>query len=196
MPRSDSGFTLIEVLIATTIAALLLTAVYGTFSALSRSQQRLRQQAESCYLSRVLFDRLGRELRTALYRSEVDGMVFLGATHDTETTLTLCTTSGTRDAGVVRVQYALRPNRDATYRLLRSETPLLQQDDADHWVKLTGEIRQLRLRFGDGDDWRSTWSAADRGRLPDMLEITLELGDGPHPDVFRTAFEVAPMEAQ
>ena len=194
MPRPDSGFTLLEVLIATTITALLLMTTYGIFSALSRNQQRLQQQAEYSYLSRVLFDHLGRELRTVIDRPGVEGMVFQGESSESRMSLTLCTSSGTTDEGIVRVHYELRPEQGETFILVRSETPLLQQDDRVHRVKLAGGIGALRLRFADSDGWRDTWQSESQIGLPSMVEVTLEMPSKTHPVTVRTAFEVAPLQ--
>lgn len=194
MAQPDSGFTLLEVLIATTITALLLTATYGIFSALSRNQQRLQQQAECSYLSRVLFDRLGRELRTVINRPGVEGMIFQGESSENRMSMVLCTTSGTTDQGIVRVRYELRPEPDETFILMRSETPLMQQDDRVRWVKLAGGIGALRLRFADSDNWRDNWQADSHTGLPSMVEITLKMPSEAHPVTFRTAFEVAPLQ--
>lgn len=196
MPRPDSGFTLVEVLVATAITALLLTAVYGVFGSLSSNQQRLRQQAEHGYLSRVLFDRLGRELRTVIDRPGVEGMVFEGESSQARTSLTLCTTSGTTGAGIVRVSYELRREGDDAYMLVRRETPLSQADNEADWVKLAGGIAALRLRFAAADSWRETWSADNGAGLPDLVEITLEMSSETQPETFRTAFEVAPLEGR
>src|SRR5512140_2531074 len=63
--KRASGFTLIEVLIAVSLTALVLTAIYGIFTSVATARQRVLAESESAQISRVLFERLGRELRGA-----------------------------------------------------------------------------------------------------------------------------------
>ena len=58
-PHSEKGFTLVEVLVAISILAILLTSVYGIFSSVSLARERLDADSAEYHRARVLFDRLG-----------------------------------------------------------------------------------------------------------------------------------------
>jgi general secretion pathway protein J len=196
MRRPNSGFTLIEVLVATTVTALLLATAYGVFGSVSRVHQRLREDAEGCRLARALCDRLGRELRSAICRSSAAGMCFEGGDfRDDRPFLRFSTTAGaSAGTGVVVVRYQLRGDDDENLRLLRNEHGLLEKAREDDGVLMTRGIRALRVRFHDGNDWRDDWRSGGDCALPGMVEIALELRRNGRILPFLTAFEVAPLE--
>ncbi|MDO9081554.1 MAG: prepilin-type N-terminal cleavage/methylation domain-containing protein, partial [Desulfuromonadales bacterium] len=63
--KRSAGFTLIEVLIAVSLTAIVLTAIYGVFTAVFTARQQVLAESETAQIGRVLFERLGRELRGA-----------------------------------------------------------------------------------------------------------------------------------
>jgi type II secretion system protein J len=197
MSRPNSGFTLIEVLIATTVAALLLATAYGVFGSVSRAHQRLREDAEACQLARALCDRLGRELRAAICRPSTTGMCFEGGdVRDERPLLRFSTTAGaSAGAGVVVVRYQLRSDEDDNLRLLRAEHGLLEKAKENEGVLMTRAIHRLRVRFHGSSGWQDSWSAGNDCQLPDMVEIALELRRNGRTLSFLTAVEVAALES-
>jgi len=65
--KKSSGFTLLEVLVALTVAAIVLGAVYGIVTGVSAVKQRLDEDGEGFHQARVLFGRMSRELRSAYF---------------------------------------------------------------------------------------------------------------------------------
>src|SRR5660397_53375 len=80
--NSARGFTLVEVLVAISILAILMTSVYGIFSSVSLTRERLDADSAEYHRARVLFDRMGRELRGAYFRASDNNLVFAGRTVD------------------------------------------------------------------------------------------------------------------
>ena len=58
----ESGFTLIEILVAVIVTSLLLLSVYGVFSTIDGARQRVERDTGHYHQARVIFDRLGREI--------------------------------------------------------------------------------------------------------------------------------------
>jgi general secretion pathway protein J len=199
MTQRQQGFTLIEVLVATTISALLLASAYGIFSSVSAARDRLEKEGDACHLARVIFDRLGRELRCAFFGAQTAGSRFSGGTDKTgRPYLELVTTAATPlsgGSGLVVVRYRQVQDEDLGGVLLRDEFPLYdkapgQQPDR----RLAAGIADLRLRFHRNGEWQDQWQANQQGGMPDMVEVTLAIAAGEKELPFVTAFELTPLQ--
>lgn len=188
------GFTLIEILIAIVIISLLLTTVFGVFSSVSGTQQRLEREGGEHHLARVLLDRIGRELRGA-YLSNNRQTLFSAGNEEGRPTLTFTTTTdtpyGDTRAGLAVVRYRLEGAvPDAGLTLLRGERQLFSENEEfprEH--RLTDTIRKFELRYYDHGSWDTDWPAEKRA-LPQLVEVTLTLGGEAAETIFRTAFEL------
>lgn len=65
-----SGFTLLEVLVAVTILAIVMAAVFGTFATASSSMDRGLRRAEMVQQARFAFDVVEQDLLNVFYRDE------------------------------------------------------------------------------------------------------------------------------
>ena len=93
MRHRESGFTLIEITIAVAITATVLMTIYGIFSAVSSAKQRVEAESAGYHQARVLFDRMGREIRGAYLKSANPSTLFTGEKNDSgQPVLTLSTT--------------------------------------------------------------------------------------------------------
>lgn len=198
--RSHHGFTLLEVLVAVTVTALLLTGVYGVFTSVSGAKQRLEQEGEGYHQARVLYDRLGRELRGTYWRQENKKTRFIGGrTGDNASFLELTTTAGTpfggRRGGISVVHYELRPDEEApepdTWMLVRNEYSIFEPDGTEReGYRLATGIRDLDFRFYRNGQWEEEWDAVRDG-LPQMVEVSITMPIGERPVPFRSTFDVA-----
>ncbi|BCR05986.1 type II secretory pathway [Desulfuromonas versatilis] len=192
------GFTLVEVLVAVTITSLLLLSVYGVFTSVSRTKQRLESDGEGYHQARVLFDRIGREVRGAFFSSGSPGTLFKGGENADrnkylELTTTAVTPQGSGGAGIAVVQYELALDREGQQErrvLLRREYSLSDSEGPERLpYRLATGIESMQLRFYSGSDWFEEWDAASQG-LPHMVEVTLSVRVGEQPVPFRTILEV------
>jgi general secretion pathway protein J len=198
--RSQNGFTLLEVLVAVTVAVLLLTGIYGVFTSVSGAKQRLEMEGEVYHQARVLYDRLGRELRGAYWRKTAKQTRFMGGrTGDDAPFLELTTTAGTPfgggRGGISVVRYELLPDREArepdAWVLMRSEYSTFDPDGGDReGYRLATGIRELNFRFYKNGKWETEWDAARDG-LPQIVEVSITLPVGERPVPFRSSFDVA-----
>lgn len=195
------GFTLLEILVAISIVAIVLTAIYGIFTSVSRAKERLDADGEIYQRVRVIYDRVGRELRgvcpvggprqTGVFRTgtEADGTPFL------EITTSATAQLGVQQTGIALIRYTLVPDREqpAGKVLYRSEQSALISDEA---LRATGPMRlaagiaQMEWRFLVQNQWRSELDASRDG-LPLQVELVLTMIDGRGEKLpFRSAFEL------
>jgi general secretion pathway protein J len=198
--HSERGFTLVEVLVAISILAILLTSVYGIFSSVSLVRERLDADSAEYHRARVLFDRLGRELRGTYFQPRSRDLVFAGRRVDNGSFELELTTSAVSPlsqvgSGIARVHYLLVEDEENSADglvLMRSEHPVheLVDETAAGMMRMVPGIEAMTLRFYANGQWQTSWDGRTSG-LPELVEIALQLragGDGPiH---FISAFEV------
>jgi len=194
----ESGFTLIEILVAVIVTSLLLLSVYGVFATIDGARQRVEKDTGHYHQARVIFDRLGREIHGVYLAANNRQSGFRGGLDaEGRPYLELSTTTATPQSGgggIVIVRYELGPDPDHAGQLLllRSERPLFTQEfrPTDTLTMASG-IASLQLRFFADGSWHDEWDAATGG-LPQLLEVTLNEADPAGAVPFMTSFTVAP----
>ncbi len=172
------GFTLIEMLIAIAIFALLMISVYQTFDQSFRSYQMVEQSRDLNETARLILDRIQDDLQSAAIFHENVNMVFVGE-HGSGTTnrptdrlvfttlnhLSLDPTAPESD--LAEVEYGIRPDPDTHQPLLlRREKPYLDEDHTQGGVLmvLSDHVMGLGFKYFDGtDQLKDHWDARDLG---------------------------------
>ena len=198
---ASTGFTLIEVLVAISIIAILMSAIYGIFTSVSTTKDRLDSDSEAYHRARVIFDRLGREIRGAYYNPANGNTLFRsGETSEGNLYFELSTTAvspiSSQGTGFAVVRYTLEDDQEAndgSKVLLRSERPLLAQESnqpEQSQMRLAPGINAFNMRFYANSEWHDSWDAAENG-LPAMIEVSLVTLDGKAQEIpFLSAFEL------
>lgn len=195
------GFTLLEILVTISIVAIVLTSVYGIFISVSGARERLEKDGETYHRARVIFDRVGRELRgvSPVGGPEQHGVFRTGQDEGGNPTLEMTTSAtaqlGLQQTGVALVSYSLADDIDKSGGkvLYRAEQAALVNDETLRQtgpMRLATGIEQLEWRFLFDEQWRNEWDAARDG-LPQLVELTLTLtADRGQKLLFRSAFEL------
>ncbi len=204
--RGLRGFTLIEILVAISLLAIVLTSVYGIFGSVNATKIRLDSDSAEYHLARVVFDRLGRELHGAYYRRGDQTTLFRGGVNaQGESFLELTTTAVTplsaTGTGIAAVRYRLVADKESNQGsnvLLRGEHPRQSASRAvdDRMMRLAPGVSSLSLRFYSEGNWQDEWDARQDG-LPQLVEVTLVVGrDEQQQTPFRTAFDIPDVSIQ
>jgi type II secretion system protein J len=190
---SGSAFTLIELLLAIVIFAMVLAAVNAVFFGAMRLRQKTADSAAKA---------LPVELTLALLRRDLAGIVMPGGTFagalDSAATIQgiteqsvgpeIFTTSGVfRDAlpwaEIQRVAYVLRDptnrlasaGRDLVRVVRRNLQPALEESAEEQ--RLMSDVSRIEFSFYDGSSWRASWNSTNEATtLPKAIkvEITVE----------------------
>ncbi|PLX85804.1 MAG: hypothetical protein C0618_10215 [Desulfuromonas sp.] len=191
----QKGLTLVEVLVAISIGAILLTTIYGVFTSVSGARDRLEAEGEQYHQARVLYDRLASELRSGYYNSGSAQTRLLGGTNRDglpylEFSTTLSTPLfGGRSGGVSLVRYE-QLRIEGEVRLYRSEWPLLNTEPGQAQELIRG-MKTFALRYFDGSIWQSEWDSALSRALPKMIELVVEVEQEEQTLSFMTTIELA-----
>jgi general secretion pathway protein J len=195
--RSQQGFTLVEVLVAISILSLLITGVYGVFSTISTTQKQLENASEGYHQARIIFSRIGRELRSSYLDINNEQSAFVAdGESDANNYLAFTSTSAALNSstlgGLVRVRYASeRQAEDELGRLIRSAAPLNSPDSLPDGQRLSSQIKQISWRFFDGSDWQTSWDSTTSTSLPQSVEISITTQYADQEIELMTAFDIS-----
>lgn len=194
---NSQGFTLLEVVIAVTLLSLVMTGVYGIFSTISTTQQRLESDSEGYHQARVIFDRVGRELSGSYLALANEYSAFTAGDDEhgdpyLAFTSTSALTRGDAPGGLVRVRYEIDTELGKTVgRLLRSAVPLFIPDDPEQRQRLSSQIKELEWRFYDGNSWHDDWDSRSSNSLPQTVEMSMTLVSNNREIQVLTAFDLS-----
>lgn len=193
------AFTLIELLLALVIFAVVLAAVSGVFHGAMRLRARTIDTLEAALpveqaLAVVRRDLAGIVLPTGVLHSNlvVNAGSGAGAVQDTDMQIYTTATAAPGGlgpwGGVQKVAYTLRaptnafggPGRDLVRRICRNLLPTLQEEFEEQ--PLLAGVERIDFQFHDGLTWRTSWvSTNEASLLPRAVRFQLLLAPRPLP---------------
>lgn len=178
---TSRGFTMIEIVIAITIVSLIMTGIYGVFSTVSTTQKQLENESEIYHQARMIFDRIGCELRSSYLNVNNESSAFIADIDSNGNnylmfTSTSALTNNNTLGGLVRVRYQL----DKSYgknigRLLRSAEAIFSLNNQSSGRRLTSLVKEVSWSFFDGSNWQDNWDSNSSHRLPQSVEMRMTL---------------------
>ena len=191
-PQSK-GFTLIEVLLALTILALIMTLIYSSFSTASQSVERAEKVRDATDLARTLIARMSNDIANASCSADPKVVVFYGKKDEVEaegeklrydsiylTTLTNRRIRDSKETEMWEVGYYFEERPDTRKRvLMRREKRELNKDALSFDFEITDRVEDMKLRYFSGSAWKDEWGGGTLcAPLPKAVEISLRLDDG------------------
>jgi general secretion pathway protein J len=184
--HQQNGFTLLELLVALGIFAVLAAMAYGGLNSVMMARQVTNQHADRLSQLQMAFLLLGRDVEQAVDRSIRDEYgdvqpAMLGVEtgrYQLELTHTgWRNPAGRARSNLQRVAYGIRDGA-----LVRAYWNVLDraQDSQPLESVLLDEVDKLELRFlDDKNKWRDSWPSAQLGGQPSVVppkavEVTLE----------------------
>jgi len=198
--RLPSGFTLIEVMLALALMALVTSILWGTIAQTAKVKKRIEDAQDRTHTVRVALMRMSREIEMA-YQSNFEALgtqerrtMFSGVSHNDFDELSfswfghqrLRADAAEGDTAVVRYFSQPDPDDYSQTNLMRRETRRLEAKDPE---LIPGETYLLcpavvRLKFAYYDyqqkDWRDEWDTTKADGLqylPTQVRILLTVLD-------------------
>ena len=205
---SARGFTLIEVLIAIAIFALLMIAVYETFDQSIRSYQTVEHSRELNETARLILDRIGDDLQAAAIFNDNPDMVLVGedgtgARGQPADRLVFSTLNhlpldpNAPESDLAEVEYQIRPDPETREPLLvRREKAYLDDDHEQGGVLtiLSSRVTGLNFRYFDGTEaLQERWDAralGDQAAHEQGQQLTRDVNTGLLPQAVETTLIV------
>ncbi len=172
------GFTLIEMLVAIAIFALLMISVYQTFDQGLRAYRIVEESRELNETARLVLERIQDDLESAAIFTDDPNMVMIGedgtgaAGRPTDrlvfaTLNHLALDPNAPESDLAEVEYQIRPDPETRAPLLtRREKPYLDDDHEQGGVLtiLSDKVLALNFRYFDGSETlEERWDARARG---------------------------------
>lgn len=188
----NNGFTLLEILIAVVLLAILTAALYGSYFGVIRARDRASAGMESRRELGATLDLIRREVSSVRYnradkrlRFVVEDRDNFGAQSSTLELTTLAPPSlqNRSESGVVDVTYRMA-EKDKKRSLTRQERDLLSEDTAVHAYPQMEQISVFLVECYDGSKWVKSWDTAINGVLPKGVRVTVQVDEEGKPVEF------------
>jgi general secretion pathway protein J len=195
--RNNSGFTLLEVLIAVVLLGILSAALYGSYFGVIRARDRASSGMESRRELGATLDLIRREVSSAQFDRTVDKQHLLkfvvldrdnfGAMASILELTTLAPPDGrTRsESGIVVVKYQMA-NKDKKRILTRQERDLFSEESTTPAYPQMEQINAFLVECYDGSKWVKVWDTAINGALPKDVRVTVQVEEEGKPVQFTT----------
>jgi len=190
--QANTGFTLIEVLIAVGILSVVLAAIYSTFFLSHRAVEGMDESMLKLQESRRAIDILRRELDSAFYTGEDRNTFFKIQDRDIygkqATQLTFTAFSPLRP-GLSRISYYIEDKNGKLNLFKKVESPYTNENNplsspfskggrggfSDEGVDIIEDIEAFSVETMYGDQWVKTWDTDISKGIPDEIRISLSV---------------------
>ena len=207
----ETGFTLVEILIAIFIFAVVISTIYASYTGTFRIVGDAESQSEIYHMARVTLERIIEDLESIYMSGNInpneakedryDYNLFIGENRDIEgrpaDMLSFISTANVdlggqgRHYGVAMLSYYAEKNtEDDSLMLYRSERPIFEREagftEENKGLILCEKLVSIDFTYYSGKDeeieeWDST-SGALRGKIPSRVSITLEFLNSANPE--------------
>ena len=188
MSRSSRGFTLVELLVALAIFAILSGFAYRSLDAMLQGREALQKESRKWREVAVFVSRIERDLGAVLDRGSVgaSGVELAPVSSSIEVTTARDGLAFTR-SGAPLYENALAAPQRVAYRLQDDRVERLAWGGVDAApraepaaVAVLAGVKGLTFRFMDPrGEWRTSWGLPGGvERVPAAVEMTLELASG------------------
>ncbi len=199
------GFTLVEILLAMAIIVTIVSMVFGSYFATSKSAQAYKSRITLSQQGRKVLGQMARQIRCS-YASKADKNTypapipqqgkadpasvinyFKGNSDEPSgEILHLVTTSGfsvglVPSNGLFEITYKLDKSRGLLFssqRRLAATSKSVEQKKK--WQQIVEDIESLKLAFFDGQKWLNKWDFKDKKQLPFAVKINITWEDENH----------------
>ncbi|MBI2875701.1 MAG: prepilin-type N-terminal cleavage/methylation domain-containing protein [Candidatus Tectomicrobia bacterium] len=178
---ASAGFTLLEVLVALTLMAMMVVLALGAFQIGVHTWQRGEGVVQEYEKGRRVYDQLSQDLKSAFLSPENAEIDFIGGSSSVSF---VCTTSGLTSLTMAwrRVSYFLEGENGLA---LQEEMPGIAGGQDEEALPLDPQVKGLSFRYlappeeeeeeGEGS-WVESWDSHKEHRLPQAVEVTLRYG--------------------
>ncbi len=191
MKSRETGFTLVELMLAILILAIMMTIIYGVVVSTVEAAHRVEEVTASSEIGPALLTQIRADLEGAFLPK--DGEFFVASSRPNG--------GFSRDRiDFVSSVIAYGPENELEeprfhtinevgYQVLESKTEvgvgiLYRREDyfidaeplkGGHLVELFDRVRSFRLQFYDGEQWRNDWNSKTQKGLPKAVKVELRI---------------------
>jgi general secretion pathway protein J len=197
-PASEGGFTLLELIVATTIFSIVIAAAYSLFDSARGVTSRAELRAQLFQTARMALQSIEDDLRGAVMvasptptdlafigtsvgseKQGYDRLEFVSVSRHTASAYDVNVTDVVRGIDVAKVLYWIEQDtarekhglvRERPKELLPPGGPVRREEDV---VEIARDVVHLNIRYYDAGEWRDTWDSSQLRKLPKAIEVTV-----------------------
>jgi len=173
---SQGGFTLIEVLLAVFLLAMLLSAVYSAFFVIHDATSVTTGAVVSLQEARATMDLMRRELEAAFDPLKHPVEVTDRDAYGKQTSMLVFNTHGSALAGGSRVTYSVNEADDGKLSLIKTVGPvgedIISVSSGVAEVEAVEDVVSFSVEALSGDKWNRTWR---KSSWPEDIRVTLTI---------------------
>jgi prepilin-type N-terminal cleavage/methylation domain-containing protein len=176
----DDGFTLIEILVALAIAAVVITALYSTFSLSHKAVSAVDDSLLRLQESRRVVDIIKRELESTFYSKdrsysffELDDRDFYGR----QASRITFTAFSSLVPGLSKIRYEVEEIEGNLVLRKKVESAFAPSTDAEGIIMMD-EIESFVVEALYRDKWIRTWNSELIKNMPDELRVSVVIRVG------------------
>jgi len=210
----NRGFTLLEILIAIAILALVVSSLYGAYSGTLDTTEMVESVRDVDQVARLALMQMVDDFKCLYYQKageeDKESPYSFGGVAEAEGeggAIVAFATTSRLDFGMTfpsqrinRVSYVLekQPDNEKLYRLVRKEVPFadLSGEGQEILVEIADGVESLSLTyFSENGQQLSQWDSKAEGLLPRLVRIRLRMA-GDKSRVFYTSVAIRPQEGK
>lgn len=176
MTKRKDGFTLIEVLLAVAITAIIITALYSTFFLSRKAVDAVDNSLVRLQETRAVLDVMKREIESAVYDKgkpytlfKLDDRDFYGK----QASKMVISTFTPLLPGISKITYTVEED-DGKLVLMKKVDAAYGRPIDTRSVPLMEDIEGFTVEAGKNDKWVKTWDAVSNG-VPDQIRISVKM---------------------
>ncbi|HLY08560.1 MAG TPA: type II secretion system protein GspJ [Planctomycetota bacterium] len=205
--RKREGFTLVELMLAILLLAIMMSIVYGVVVSTVGAARRVEEITAASELGPAILTRIRSDLESAFLPKEGEFFAGIkkpgsGADRDRVDFISSELAYGSKNdveepsfhsVNEVGYQVLDSPKEFGMGVLYRREDFFIDSEPlkGGHLIEMYDRVKSFALRYYDGKDWRPDWSSKTQKGLPKAVEIELKIyvtqnGEPNHEQTFKT----------
>jgi type II secretion system protein J len=184
MSSRTRAFTLVEVLVASTIGVFIALVAVGALRTVSASSEVLDQNVGAAAQVRFAANMIARDLANFYHDDQTDNMRFIGTVEElsgdrSTSHLIFYTVNRTKarvdqpEGDVYEVEYFLTEDEDRSLLMRRLwPYPNKELEPGGVLTVIAEDIGAFEVQYFDGEEWSAEWPE-EMGSLPGLVAITI-----------------------